>query len=83
VGLGNIITMTGDTPPQRLPLPPILPVGTKVVARVQISTERGERVHAPGAVGVIVKSPVDPVHAYRIRFLDVSKPRLSGMSWWC
>ncbi|MDB5324215.1 MAG: putative nucleotidyltransferase [Phycisphaerales bacterium] len=50
--------------PEQLPLPPVLPVGTKVVVRVAL------REHAAGAVGVIVQSPVDPQHAYRVRFMD-------------
>jgi hypothetical protein len=61
-------SMTGDTQPD--PLPPILPVGTKVVSRVPVSKEHGQVIHAAGAVGVILNSPVDPLHAYRIRFLD-------------
>ncbi len=40
----------------------ILPVGTKVVLRA--GQQRG------GAVGVIVASPLDPFHAYRIRLVD-------------
>jgi hypothetical protein len=47
-----------------LPLPPILPAGTKVVLR------RATRTHAPGAVGVIVEAPVDPRQSYRVRFMD-------------
>jgi len=50
--------------PEPLPLPPILPVGTKVVVRVEAAG------HAAGAVGGIVSSPVDPQHAYRVRFMD-------------
>jgi hypothetical protein len=50
--------------PEQLPLPPILPVGTKVVARVEVAG------HAAGAVGVIVQSPVDARHAYRVRLMD-------------
>lgn len=57
--------MTGSHPhTDPLPLPPILPVGTKVVVRVEA------RGHAAGAVGGIVSSPVDPQHAYRVRFMD-------------
>ncbi|RIK67433.1 MAG: nucleotidyltransferase [Planctomycetota bacterium] len=40
----------------------ILPVGTKVVIRAGQSRA--------GAVGVIVNSPVDPFHAYRIKLVD-------------
>jgi hypothetical protein len=50
--------------PEPLPLPPILPVGTKVVVRLQGSG------HSAGAVGVIIQSPVDAQHAYRVRMMD-------------
>lgn len=62
--------MVTDSQPQPLSLPPILPAGTKVVARVAIRGVQGELSHAAGAVGVIVRSPVDPLHAYRVRFMD-------------
>lgn len=43
----------------------ILPIGTKVVLRTA-----GEDAAGPvGAVGVIVSSPVDPSHAYRVRLV--------------
>ena len=45
----------------------ILPVGTRVVARVGI-TEGGEVHHPAGVVGIVVASPVDATHAYRVRF---------------
>jgi len=54
--------MTAPTPhPEKLPLPPILPAGTRVVVRAA---------ETAGAVGEIVRAPVDPQHAYRVRFLD-------------
>src|SRR5258706_12341351 len=62
--------MTGDLQPERFSLPPILPAGNKVVARVEVRGERREVLHAAGAVGVIIKSPLDPDHAYRVRFMD-------------
>ena len=49
-------------------LPPILPVGTAVVSRVQIKGKDGVPVHPKGAAGVIVKSPADPDHRYQVRF---------------
>lgn len=53
------------------PSPPrpesVLPPGTRVVARVEVR-EHGSLLHASGAVGIIVVSPVDPQHAYRVRF---------------
>jgi len=52
-------------------LPPILPVGTSIVTRLPI----GE--HPSGAVAVIVRTPTDPDHAYRVRFPDGSEATLS------
>ncbi|MBL8876583.1 MAG: nucleotidyltransferase domain-containing protein [Phycisphaerae bacterium] len=49
-------------------LPPLLPLGTAVVALVELRGGDGRVVHAPGATGTIVKSPADPEHSYRIRF---------------
>jgi predicted nucleotidyltransferase len=53
-----------------LPLPPILPAGTKVVTRASISGPHSELLHPAGSVGVIVDSPLDPAHTYRVRFMD-------------
>jgi hypothetical protein len=47
-------------------LPPILPVGTAVVTRGEVSSQTGPR--AAGAMGVIVRAPADPEHSYRVRF---------------
>jgi len=48
-------------------LPPILPVGTAVVARVEVRGS-GDAVTCPaGAVGTIIQSPVDAEHSYRVR----------------
>jgi hypothetical protein len=53
------------------PLPPILPAGTKVVARTDVRrAPHGQLAHPAGSVGVIVTSPVDADHAYRVRFTD-------------
>ncbi|MCP4379229.1 MAG: nucleotidyltransferase domain-containing protein, partial [bacterium] len=47
-------------------LPPILPVGTAVVTRVEVRS--GEAVTCPaGAVGTIIRSPADAEHSYRVR----------------
>ena len=52
-------------------LPPILPAGTKVVARTDVRrAPHGQLAHPAGAVGVIVTSPVDADHSYRVRFTD-------------
>lgn len=47
----------------------ILPVGTQVVTRIEIKSATGESILA-GAVGVVVKSPVDNSHAYRVQLTD-------------
>jgi hypothetical protein len=52
------------------PLPPILPAGTKVVARTDVRGPHGQLLHPAGSIGVISLAPVDPHHAYRIRFTD-------------
>ncbi len=51
-------------------LPPILSPGTRVVSIAAVRGTDGRPVHPPGAVGVIVQSPADYWHSYRIRFLD-------------
>ena len=48
----------------------ILPVGTHVVSRVEVRGTDGKPVHPKGAVGVVILSPGDHLHAYRVRFLD-------------
>lgn len=51
-------------------LPSILPVGTQVVSHLDITNTTGDVTFAAGAVGVIVKSPTDAPHVYRVRFMD-------------
>src|SRR5450432_1362366 len=48
----------------------ILSVGTRVVALVEVRGTDGKTVHPRGAVGVIIQSPADYWHSYRVRFLD-------------
>jgi uncharacterized protein len=48
----------------------ILPVGTQVVALVEVRGTDGRPVHPRGAVGVITRSPSDVWHSYRVRFPD-------------
>ncbi|MCB9924930.1 MAG: nucleotidyltransferase domain-containing protein [Planctomycetaceae bacterium] len=45
-------------------------VGTQVVALRDVIGQNGRTLHPRGAVGVVVKSPTDLTHAYRIRFPD-------------
>jgi hypothetical protein len=46
----------------------IIPVGTQIVARVEVRNADGEVVCPRGAVGIIVKAPLDDTHAYRVLF---------------
>jgi len=48
----------------------IYSVGTQVVALKQVQGSNGEALHPSGAVGVIVRSPSDRKHSYRVRFVD-------------
>jgi uncharacterized protein len=48
----------------------IIPVGTQVVTQVDIKNQNGDVLFVRGAVGVVVKQPLDATHAYRVRFMD-------------
>ena len=48
----------------------ILPVGTRVVTRIDDLNSAGNVARAAGAVGEIVKAPVDAEHSYRVAFGD-------------
>lgn len=48
----------------------IFSVGTKVVALRDVKVEGGKILHPRGSVGVVVRSPVDLEHSYRVRFPD-------------
>ena len=48
----------------------IYPVGAQVVTRKSVQGSNGRIAHPSGAVGVIVKSPMDRQHTYRVRFTD-------------
>jgi uncharacterized protein len=48
----------------------ILPVGTQVVALVEVKGTHGKPVHPRGAVGVVVQAPADYWHSYRVMFPD-------------
>ena len=48
----------------------IYSTGTQVVIQKPVQKPSGNIAHPSGAVGVIVKSPMDRQHAYRIRFVD-------------
>lgn len=48
----------------------IYSAGTQVVAQKDVMAVNDRIAHPAGAVGVIVRSPVDRSHAYRVRFSD-------------
>ncbi|HYN89356.1 MAG TPA: nucleotidyltransferase domain-containing protein [Ardenticatenaceae bacterium] len=48
----------------------IIPIGTQVVTRVALSDPSGTVSQPRGAVGIVVKAPVDNTHSYRVRFPD-------------
>ena len=48
----------------------IFSVGTQVVTLVDIPGSAGLVLHPRGTVGVVVKSPTDHEHSYRVRFPD-------------
>lgn len=57
-------------------LPFILPMGTQVVTLTDIYSHAGEILVPSGGVGLIVGVPVDPTHAYRVRFSDETEHTL-------
>lgn len=48
----------------------IVPLGTQIVARVETKIAPGISPRPKGAIGVIVDTPTDSAHAYRIRFAE-------------
>lgn len=54
----------------------VLPAGTEVVARDPVRVLGATRVLPGGAVGVVVHSPADNTHAYRVRFVDGAEAML-------
>lgn len=48
----------------------IFSVGTQVVALRDVVSQSGRVLHPRGAVGVIIRSPLDLDHSYRVRFPD-------------
>lgn len=57
---------------ERVHYPPnlIFSVGTQIVTLVDIPSAAGLVLHPRGTVGVVVKSPTDHEHSYRVRFPD-------------
>ncbi len=54
----------------------ILSAGTKVVLRGALAPRDSAAAQPAGAVGVIIKSPADQRHSYRVRFVDGSEAPL-------
>jgi predicted nucleotidyltransferase len=50
--------------------PLIFCVGTQVVAQKDVMAANDRIAHPAGAVGVIVRSPIDRTHSYRVKFND-------------
>lgn len=48
----------------------IYSVGTQVVVLKAVQGSNGKTAHPAGAVGVVVRSPRDRQHSYRVRFVD-------------
>lgn len=48
----------------------ILPEGTQIVSRIELKNSQGEVLCLKGGVGVIIDSPTDNSHSYRIRLID-------------
>jgi predicted nucleotidyltransferase len=48
----------------------IYPPGAQVVSLLEVTGSTGRVLHPKGAVGVVVKSPADHRHSYRVRFTD-------------
>ena len=48
----------------------VLPVGTRIVTRVEVKTDAARALRLVGAVAEIVAVPADALHSYRVRFPD-------------
>lgn len=48
----------------------IYSVGTQIVTQKPVQSSNGRVAHPSGAVGVVIKSPMDRQHSYRVRFAD-------------
>lgn len=48
----------------------VLPVGTRIVTRIEVKTDSARALRPVGAVAEIVAVPADALHSYRVRFPD-------------
>ena len=54
----------------------VLPVGTRIVTRVEVKTDAARALRPVGAVAEIVAVPADALHSYRVRFPDGAEASL-------
>ena len=54
----------------------MLPVGTRIVTRVEVKTDAARALRPVGAVGEIIAAPADALHTYRVRFVDGAEASL-------
>jgi hypothetical protein len=54
----------------------VLPIGTRVVTRVEVKTDAARALRPVGAVGEVIALPVDALHSYRVRFPDGAEASL-------
>src|SRR5499427_2826836 len=54
----------------------VLPVGTRIVTRVEVKTDAARALRPVGAVAEIVAAPIDALHSYRVRFPDGAEASL-------
>lgn len=57
----------------------IIPEGTQVVSRIEVKNSQGEILCLKGGVGVIIASPTDNSHAYRLRLINGNKISLNRL----
>jgi len=55
----------------------IVPEGTKIVTRAAVHGHDGRLLHPKGALGMVVETPADSTHAYRVQFPDGSAVSLA------
>jgi predicted nucleotidyltransferase len=48
----------------------VLPVGTRIVTRVEVKTDAARALRPVGAVAEVIAVPADALHSYRVRFPD-------------
>lgn len=58
----------------------IFSVGTQVVTLIEVLGKNGKILHPRGSVGVVMRSPADLQHPYRVRFADGTEESLSGIN---